>query len=364
MDLATLIKKAHEEEKFVELFSDNLTQFIGFQNSQPYLGSLLLPDMLKMESKYDEQDLQFKSIIADDSGRYDPATKKKRATRRSLSVAFGHYSIGTDIVANEIDHINELLMMGSDEQAMTYLTNLVRLLGRKALQDKREVHKIDSIVEAKVKLAGANGREFTMNQIDPAGHRFDANGQWSDDTYNPLEEDILKGVDILEELGFNIRGMYCRRKVARILQKNEQVRKEVFGNKDFREPTSVGLEAISDYLSSQRDNTSDLPPIRTYNKTYDTQTQTKHFLADDVFVIVAQTPRNYEIAVENSENLLIQSTLGYYGIGKPQARTQPGDVVQVRLHDELPMYIEMVAFGCGAPVIQESNAIVVVRGIS
>lgn len=364
MDLATLIEKAIDEEKFVELFSDNLTQFIDFQNRQPYLGSLLLPDMLKTENKYDEQDFQFKSIVADDTGRYDPAVKKKRAARRSLSVSFGHYNIGTDIVANEIDHINELLNMGSDEQAMTYLTNLVRLLGRKAVQDKREIHKMEAIVEARTTLVGANGREFVLNQSDPAGHRFAANGNWSDDTYNPITGDVLPAIDILEDLGMQVRGMYCRRKASRLLQGNEQVRTNVFGNINFVPPTQVSLDAISAYLSNQRDNVTDLPPIRTYNKTYDTQTETRHFLPDDVFVIVARTPRDYSIAIEDGEDLLIQSTLGYYGIGKPQARTQPGDVIQVRLHNELPMYIELVAFGCGAPVIQEPTALVVINGIA
>lgn len=361
-----LIDKALEKERFKALFRNRLSQFVDSRRNTVMLGALLLPLMDKMENRYEEYDIQFETIIADDSNRYDPAVKKERAKSRSLSVSMGHFSIGVHIDAQKMEKVQELLDTVGEQNAENYLLELFDKLVRLAIDQIREKHRWESIIEAKQYLVSADDRKFTLSLENPADHRIPAKGSWSDPTYNPIVDDIVPAIDFLEEKGYRVRMMVSRKKPLRLLQKNEQIMKAT--KSDVNQPDG-GLVRNPVLLQYMRDNVqqTDLPGITTYDNFYKTQAKTnnlKYYIPDNALAIICETGRDYTVAAEEGEDLLIQDTIGYFAVGKVMNEQQPGDFIQVSRADKKPDYIEAEAFSAGASVIQDSEAILIINGIS
>ena len=363
--LHDLIKEAEDNGYFLDLAADLVTAYIDLRGMQPYLGLTLMPRQLRTSNMYVESDLQFLSVIADDSDRYAESSKKKRAKGASLEVSFGHYDIAVDIKAQEIDKIKMIFDLRDRESAMNYFLNLMRKLLRYAVDDKHELWAMTALLEAKIKLSGADERKFTLNMIDPAGHRKDVNGAWSDPTYNPVTEDILPMIDFLTGKGKTIRFMGCRTSTARLLQSNEQVNRLVTPNINIQPNLQTSLTALSLYLNQQRPD-DNIPPIITYDRRYHTQTKTEYFMPTSDFLIVCDSDRSFEIERGiGEETFIVDRALGYIGIGTPESQFMPGDVINVLLHDKKkPTYIEAEQYGCGAPVLQEYENVGVLRDIS
>lgn len=362
--LHSLIQEAEDNGYFLQIARDMVTAYIDLRAMQPYLGLTLMPRQPRTENKYTETDLQYMSVIADDSDRYARSTKKKRAQGASLEVSFGHYDIAVDIKAQEIDKIKMYFDLENREAAMNYFLGLMRKLLRYAVDDKHELWAMTALLDAKIKLVGADERKFTLSMTDPTGHRKNVNGAWSDDAYNPITEDILPMIDFLTGKGKTIRFMSCRTTTARILQSNEQVNRLITPNINIQPNLQASLQTLSLYLTQQRPE-ENIPPILTYDRTYNTQTKTEYFMPTSDFLIVCNSDRQAEIQQGLEEPLFMDKVLGYVGIGTPESQFMPGDVLNVQLHDKMkPTYIEAEQYGCGAPVLQEYEAIGCLKGIS
>lgn len=364
MNVTELIDKALEKERFKQLFRNRLSQFVDSRRNTPMLGAFLLPLMDKTENKYDEYDIQFETVIADDANRYDGPVKKERGKHRSLSVSFGHFNIGVDFDAHQMEKIQELLDTVGEQDAEDYLVGLADKLVRLAIDQLREKHRWEAILEAKQYLVSADERKFTLSLENPAGHRITANGTWSDPTYNPVIDDIVPAIDFLEQKGFLVRMMVSRKKPLRLLQANEQIMKAT--KSDVNEPDG-GLVRNPALLNYMRENVqqTNLPGITTYDNFYKTQKGgPKFYIPEDSLAIICSTGRDYTVAVEQGEDLLLPDTLGYFGVGKVMNEKVPGDFIQVIPSGRKPDYVEIEAYSAGAAIIQDSEAILVISGIS
>lgn len=364
--LRSLLDEAVEKGYMDKIARNMLFAYINPQGQQPYLGLSLMPRVFKTKNEFSARDLQFFSVIADDSERYSPAQKKKRAKGKDLRGSVGHYSLGTDITAQEIDVLCEMLEeFPSRDAAMNYFVNYMNTVLRKGVDDKHELQIMTALTEFVLKVKGVDKREETINYNAPASHRVAANGLWSDDTYNPIKNDLLPAIDFLIGKGYQIRGMYTRTPTANLLQGNEQVRNLFVTPLNPVANDLVTLDAINSYLQLNRPDQF-IPIIQTYDRTYNTQTgNPKYFLPDGTFMIVCRTPRSQLIANELGETLLMQSILGIYHVGIPQTQKVAGDVINIVLHDlKIPTYMESEIYGAGAPAWYENEAVFIIHSIS
>lgn len=365
-NVTELIDKALEKERFKELFRNQLSQFVDYHTNTALLGAFLLPIVDKTANQYDEFDIQFETIIADDSNRYDPAVKKKRSKERSISVSMGHMNIGIQFAAWEIEKIQELLDTVGEQDAENYLLELMDKLVRFAIDQLREKHRWEAILTAQQKLVSADGRKFTLPMENPAGHRVTVGGTWSDPTYNPVVEDLIPMITLLRQKGFIVTNIIGRENPWRILAGNEQIMKATKLDVNQPDGGQVRTPRLRQYLI---DNTFDSidPQFSVYEGFYKTQAKTnpiKYYIPEDALVLVCRTGRDYTVAVENGEDLNIPDTLGYFARGKVMNEKTPGDFVQVIPSGRKPEYVEAEAYAAGAAVIQEPEAIAVLSGIA
>ena len=364
MDLMTLINTIREEGDIERLIRNPLAQFGNARRQREYLGARLLPERLVGENILEEEDTKFRSVIAEDSGRYDPAQKRKRSEAQEMQISLGHFDIKREIDGREYDAILRLLNSQQDNAARTQMISLIDRLLFQALLDKKELQRWQAMVDAEVTVTKTNGQQYTVQLEDPTGHRFMSGGFWNDDTFDPFEA-IFQGANLLKDAGFEVAWAITNYTGVAAMRNNEQIRTRTGGmtvdtvNNAVTPVRGIPTNArINSVLGEQG-----IPPITEYNLGYYTETTYEKFLRDGVFVMIGRTPREEVIARENGEDLLLFSTLGYYAVGTPQGKTSAGDVIKIFPKEDKPVRIEGEAYGVGFPVPLESYAMVVIDGI-
>lgn len=367
IDITALLKKLYDDGSLHRILRNPLAQF-GF-GTRNYIGASLLPEKTVVENKYREEQIRFRSPIANAGTRYSPVQYKGNQGVASFDVELSYSDIGSQLTGREYDTLLAVLRRFNPTQgemsleAMTQILNWIDLTINRPLVEYNEKMRWDAIVDSSVVLTGANGFTETVAYSNPSGHRFNAAGTWSSDAYDPMD-DIMTAADLLISKGFTPSRILTGQSVMAIIQKNALMRDRA-GTLSLMSGTVTGQPGR--VSSGRLDNMmaeNNLPPIESFNLQYQTTDSTGYFLSRSVMVMVATTGRDETIDRGDSEPIMLADTLGYTAIGTPSGGVEPGRRSYTEAFQNKPPRIDAQGWQCSLPVITEPEAIVVIKSIS
>lgn len=373
MDLPGLIANMNQTGVFARIVNNPLSQ-MG-QPARRYLGAELLPERLVPLNLFEETAIRYRSLIANDAGRFSPVQLKGGMIVGSMLVQLGNHDIGSEMTGPDYDALVNLLQQSVGAQGtMNVVTppdmNAMRQLGdwtdmtlNRPLLERQEKQRWDAIVNAQVVRTGDNGYTETVNFPNPTGHRPNAGGTWSDNTYDPYI-DIIAGAEFLAAKGYTVSRMITSTTVRSKLSLNAKMqarvgRLSVASGTVTGVPGRVTLESMNALFGSDG-----LPPLELYDLQYRTATTSGRFLSNAAFVMVATTGRDQQIDRADLEPLILQNTLGYYAVGRAAGSASPGRMTNVQQYMNKPPRVEGEAWETGFPVVTEPEAVFVIKSIS
>ena len=102
---------------------------------------------------------------------------------------------------------------------------------------------------------------------------------------------------------------------------------------------------------------NELPPVVKYDKTYAVQgAPSRHYLKRDVWTMIGETDQAEDVAVEDGDNLVVDQTLGYVGIGTNAGYNNPGRLQKLTAYDGKAPHIDGEAWQESFPVNQNPEA--------
>lgn len=374
-DLASLVQQMNIAGAFTRIVNNPMSQ-LG-PPTRRYLGAELLPEKMVPENLYSEQAIQYRTVIANDAGRYSPVQLKSGMITGSMLVQLGEIDTGSEMTAADYDAVITLLRQTEGQQgiagggvnvptmqAMSMMTNWSEMTLNQPLVVKQEKQRWEAIYNATCTRTGDNGYQEVVTFPNPTGHRVNAAGTWSDNTYDPYA-DIMAGAEFLAAKGYTVGRIITSTTVRSKLSLNAKMvarigRLGVVGGSVVVEPRGrATLNDINDYIAGDG-----LPKIELYDLQYRTQTGSAFFLPRTVFIMIATTGRDTSIDRADLEPMPIQNTIGYQAVGRPAGQAAPGKKVLVTPKENKPPRLEGEAWGTTFPVIQEPEAIFVIKSIS
>jgi len=359
-DIGTLIRVAMEDGSFQRLANSPQTQF--GQGSRRYIGAELLPERTVESNMFREDMFRLRTIAASDGGRYNPTQLKSGDSFQSVLVECGDVDIRRELTAREYDALLQLLRRGSDIAAMTQLIGWVDTTLVRAIIEKAEIERWQSICNAEIVRMGDNGMTQTVAFENPTGHRVTPVNAWSDPTTD-IFLDIHTMVDLLISKGFNVSRIITSQNVVSMMSRNDTVK----GNVIAESMISTGratLQAINAALESDG-----LPPIERYDLQYrvpspNGSAASARFFPNDAFVLIGDTNEGSIIDLGDDSPMQFENVLGYYAVGTVTGMGTPGRKVHVENFESRPPRIEGEAYQSGVPVVTYPEAIAVLQGIA
>jgi len=361
-----LVNTLIERDVFNKVLNNPLAQFGPPERT--YLGPTILPEQTVEENEYTDDQVRYRTVVANDGTRYSPVQIKQSVMFGSISVRLGHQDIGSQLTAKDYDTLNRMLAragqagMGTFE-AMQRVLRWSDLTLLRPLLDKQEKQRWEAIVDASVPIVGDNNYTDTFTYVNPTGHRVATGGDWANDSYDPLD-DIIAGLNFLQGKGYRAKRFITSLTVRNKMLGNDKIRNRV-GSIQIASGSVVGFPGrVTPGALNQIMLDNEMPGIETYDLQYRTQSTTGWFLKRTVFVIIAETDRTIDLDLGDNQILPIQNTLGYYGIGTAQGESTPGRISHVKaITDEKPYRLQGQAWQAGLPVVLEPEAIYVITGL-
>ena len=363
MDLANIINQMNANGTFRSISANPFAQF--GTNVRRYVGAEILPERLTTENTYREDLIRYRTVVAKDAGRYTPAQKVGTVdTAGQFLVELGSQDILVEITGKEYDAIVQSSVRGDANSVTNTIQALVDLKVNRALIEKTEIQRFQALVNASVVRSGQNGFGETISYPNPAGHRVAAGGDWSDDTYDPMD-DILAQHELLASKGYRTSRILTSTAVVSMLAKNAKVSSrtgtlQVVGGSLVSAGGFATLNSINQMLQS-----NGLPVIETYDATYRNEAGTiARFLPVDAMLFVAEGGQDPQSFTFESETRVVSNPLGYTAIGRSAGQTEAGRVITVEQFFNKPPRVVMEGSQESLPVITESEAIAVISAIA
>jgi hypothetical protein len=265
-----------------------------------------------------------------------------------------------------------------------------------------ETYRAQALLTGQVQRQGSNGYVETVEYHQPTGNRATVPsgtvgtpaGWYATATYDPMD-DIVAGVAVLESMGFRARSIYSDTKITNLMQRNQEMVKRASGVRIDHQSGAVTSQsqgrlsraALNQVLIDEFDGENSLQWIN-YNAGYTTITTNANGRSDrgfkrymdaspagdrDYVLIVGSTERTYDIATDyylnagtalggyDGEAIMLESTLGYFGIGTNAGQSAPGRTVLTEVQNRKPVGVYGEAYQTGLPVITEPEAIYVIE---
>lgn len=350
---------------FLRRIATNAAAQFGTQR-RPLLGASFLPERQVEENAFVEDAIRYRTVIANSGTRYSPSQKKGEGLiTGTFQVILGEADIAREFTARDYDALIKVLGGGRTQEAQLQLINWSDMVLNRALLELNEAQRWDAILDASVVRRGDNGYVETVPLTNPSGHRANAGGVWSNNAYDPYT-DMIAMVDLLSSKGYTCNRIITSRKVKNILLRNtlmvNRLSRTIVINGSGQAVTQTNARLTAEDLDNFI-RSDGLPPIETYDLTYNTQSATVRFLRDTSMVFLATTGRDENIIV--GENLTtVQDTLGYFAIGRAAGQAEPGRVIRLEAFSNKPPRVEGEAWETGFPVITEPESIAVINAIS
>lgn len=363
MDFTTLLKLMMENGDFTRIMRNPFAQFEAQLLRKTYLGAQFLPERLILDGNnmIKEEELLFRTIVAEDSGRYDPIPLRHKEEAFEMYVEMGHHDIGREIKGSQYDAILKLLANADSNAARQMIFSLVDKMINHALKAKKEKQRWEAIVNKQVKVEKSNGQKYDVDIQYPAENHLIAPAFFDDPSVDPFEI-VFEGIRILKKKGFGtIEAIVSTCDPIAAMMKNEQVKGRFGGirvDTSNNSVTPVNRGVVGKSLLNQTMRDEGYPGFTEYNEGYNTEEEFFSYLPNHTVTIIASTERMEETIVPDGKDLLIPSTLGYYGVGTCQGQTEPGDVVKIFPKEDKPVRVEAQGEGVGFPVPLETKAIV------
>jgi hypothetical protein len=359
-DLYSVIQGLYEDNSFADLVSPML-QF-GPDNDQ-LLGATLLPERMVPQNEFREDQIEFRTVIANDGTRYSPVQLKGSELIGSFLVELAHQDIGLELTGRAYDLIVQRIAQGASQEVAAQITQLARR-ATDGLRLKSELQRWQAIVSASVALTGDNGYAETVTYSNPAGHRAAAGGTWSNNSYDPYT-DIMAQAELLAEKGYTVNRIIMGTPVLSILANNTNVQGRTglavvnVGGTLAVESRRASRDAINSVFAADG-----LPPIEVYDRQYRTQTGTGYFLDRATVVLVGTTGRDEDIDLGDTSALTVANTLGYTAIGRAAGQANPGRVLNVQSFTNKPPRVVAEAWATSLPVVMNPEAIATIHTIA
>ncbi|HEY9697022.1 MAG TPA: major capsid protein [Trichocoleus sp.] len=373
-DIATLTELLDEIEEsgdLDELMNNPAAQF--GTTEEPYEGARLLAEQNQDENMYKETQIKYRSFVANAGSYYSPAQLNSSGELiGTFNVELGKTDQADQVTAQDYSNLMKLLNRKASREAIMAAMRWMDYHILRPHLDLNEKYRWDAIIDAEVIRMGSNGYSETVEYPDPAGHRStvpsgtvaNPTGWYETDTsYDPFE-DIFAVVDLLDKKGYKVnRILTGGRKIPSVLGKNPVVRERTSritistAGQIEAQPGRATQAQINAYL-----NEEGIPPIEMYRKTYHTRANgEKLFVPDNKLVFICSTGRTQPVDLGDRGVLELQNTLGYFGIGTPAGKFQPGRVTNVEERNLYPGGFYAEAIQMGLPVILHPEAIAVLE---
>lgn len=375
MELQTLLNDLRGDRAFERIALNPVTQFAA--NAQPYLGATLLPERPVRRNQFTEGGVRYRTVIANDGGRYSPAQKKSGGVFvGSFEVSLGNSDIATEFTGYEFDAVLELLDIAETAEAARPAAAQVLGWGQNginlALVEHNERQRWQAIIDAQIVRKGDNGAEEIVNIPNPAGHRLQAGGDWSDPEYDILG-DLMARKRFMSRKGFTLNRAVTSTEVVGVMLQNERLAKAagksiitVQGNGTLSQSVAAFNAADLNALMTA----NGLPTVDTYDRTYfDDLGDTHRFLKRDAFAMFATTGRVEQVQLTLDPNGAlafrpVNNTLGYVAVGRPVGHLTTGRIIRVEAKEDKPPRLQGEGWQSSLPVLTEPDAITVITGIT
>ncbi len=362
MDMSTLLEQMRKTGTFASLRTNTAAQFGPRQ--RPLLGATLLPERLVDENQFTEENIQYRTVVANDATRYSPTQRKSGSLVGSFDVKLADQDIADEFSSRMYDALRALLARNATMEAMANLTRWFDISIVQSLVQKSEKQKWEAIVDASVPLRGDNSYTENVAYSNPASHRTALVTPFTDNTVDPMTA-ITERVSFLAAKGYQVGRIIAGTPVISKILNNAKVRQRsgpivVTAAGAFEQ--TVGSASFNSF--NQIMIGEGMPPIERYDTMYRTMTGDNFFLKRDVMVFVATTGRDEAIDRGDDAIETIANTLGYHAIGRAAGQDAPGRVLRAEAFENKPPRIEAEGWQTALPVIMEPEAIATLHTIT
>jgi hypothetical protein len=364
-----LLEKLRAENALVDTVNFPKLQF--GPRRRTYYFSQLLPERNVTKNEFREEEISYKTTMANSGTRYSPVTIKGGARVGSFLVELGNSDTGSEFTGQAFDVLIDRLgqnTVESMEQAESEVINFTdRTIGR-SLAEYREKQRVDAIVEAKVVREGYNNYREVVDLPNPEGHRVtipsgtkgSPTGWWND-SYDPIEDILDRIIWLKSEKGLIVNRIVSSTKLKMRLARHPKVQAYaggitiVQGQLQGTGPNGTGSAVDLAF------NKNEIPTLDTYDLRYWLPDgSSKRFLRDDAFVMLCETGRDQMIDLGDEEPLPLFNTLGYTAIGRPVGEPTPGVAVRSNFKNDKPPRIECEGWQTCFPVVQDPEAMAII----
>lgn len=333
-------------------------------NNKIYLGQSLLPEVTVTENAFRYYRQQFKTIVANAGTRHNAAQMKRGTASQGMMFELGYSDVASEFTGPDYDAFLQIVRQTSGQnlsmQQLVTLTNWMTKTLVLPLVEHNEKNRWLAICNASLTVTGDNGFSNTITYPNPSGHRFAAGGQWTNNSYDPLE-DIIDAKQVLENKGKVVKHVIWSSQAASKFRGNTKIR-ERCGGISFASgvltgvPGSASASAIVDLFERE-----DLPAPISYNHLYHTDSGTDWFLPRNKVVLIATSGRDEQIDLGDTEPMVLNDTLGICAMGIPSSTDgTPGRKFHLEEKTSKPPQIYGEAWQASLPAITEHESIVVI----
>lgn len=361
MDLNTLIARMRDDGTLPRIGRRPLAQF--GTATRRYIGAEILPERPVAENAFRDDNIRYRTVIANSGARYAPVQLKRGVLVGSALIELGDSDIGSELTSADYDALLYLLANRASMDAQANIINFLDVTVNRALIEYNEAQRWAALVDREVVRRGDNGYEEKVELPKPDGHTLDVPVPWSDPDIDPFDE-INEACQVLRDKGYEPTRIVTRSQVTAALTANPNVKMRTGRVTITSGGQLVGLGGRATLADINGQLAADnLPPLETYDLRYQTQTGSAPFLADEAMVIIGRSERTEEIALDNNEVEVLENTLGYTAVGRAAGQATPGRVILAEHIERKPPRIEAEGWQTSFPVVQDPEAFVSLRGI-
>lgn len=377
-DLLDFIKD-YNDRRLGDAVARNFTFQFGLENN-PLMLARYLPLMPSSNNVIEEDLGRLEgALIAGDGEALSPPQMKQSAGGGSVTVKLGHIDTARQMNAREMQRLGQLLDANDTARAEAFYTNFLLTSIRIGMELKAEKQRAEILCDAQVTVQYLNQSERTIDfpNLRPSGSRVTvpsgteaSPAGWYNDTYDPLEEDILPKARELKAKGYRINAIIgSSYMIDSVLGMNKKIQERA-GGQTVINTTNGQLETYNRGLgingtAAGAFTAVGLPVPMTYDSHYRTQTARNRIFPENKLLMLCTTGRDQELYEDyllddgsDIDQQIITDTFGYYGVGVSAGQTSPGAVITSEYKMLKPVGVYAEGYREGFPVLQEPEAIV------
>lgn len=370
MDLTQLIQRLLEGGDVDAIRTNARAQF--GRPEKRYLGATILPEQ-ETENEFTESAIRFRTVIAADGDRYSPAQKRGMAggaAWQTMEVRLGNSDIAREFTGRDYDGMLNLFNNGMDMAAAEAILEWLDVEVNLALVELNEKQRWDAITNSLVMRRGDNNYVEPVFYHNPAGHRLNAGGVWSDPTYDPWPDILAMNAKVRTDSKAPVDRIVYSTTVENILLSNPKIIQRIMGAPivilaDGTLQSVVPATEVSNAQLANLFRSNGMPTPEIYDEVYNTQVGEARFTDEMSMYFFCKTPRRTTLRIPGvTQPLILPNTLGYVGIGRPVGKPNNGRAFYMAAFGSKPPRIEGEGWQTSLPVIQEPLAIGIIKNIS